>query len=147
MAEINHRVGIAAAASEVYKALTTDEGLSSWWTTDTTGAGDVGSIIHFRFNGAGPDFEVAELQPDKLVRWRHSGEMPGDWMGTEVSLELSNDGTQTFVRFRHSHWKEASDFMAHCSTKWAVFLLSLKEAIETGSGEPFPNDMHIDHSE
>lgn len=147
MAEINHRIGIAAAASEVYKALTTDEGLSTWWTTDTTGAGDVGSIIQFRFNGGGPDFEVAELQPDTLVRWRHSGAMPDDWMGTEVSFELSNNGTQTFVRFRHSHWKEASDFIAHCSTKWAVFLLSLKEAIETGSGRPFPNDIHIDHSE
>ena len=147
MAEINHRVGIAAVASEVYKALTTDEGLSTWWTTDTTGAGDVGSIIRFRFNGGGPDFEVVELQPGTVVRWRHSGEMPVDWMGTEVSFELSNNGTQTFVRFRHSHWKEASDFMAHCSTKWAVFLLSLKQAIETGSGRPFPNDIHIDHSE
>ena len=147
MAEINHRVGITAAASEVYKALTTDEGLSTWWTTDTTGAGDVGSIICFRFNGGGPDFEVVELQPGTTVRWRHSGEMPVDWMGTEVSFELSNNGTQTFVRFRHSHWKEASDFIAHCSTKWAVFLLSLKEAIETGNGKPFPNDIHIDHSE
>ena len=147
MAEINHRVGIAAAASEVYKALTTDEGLSTWWTTDTTGAGNTGSIISFRFNGGGPDFEVVELQPDTLVRWRHSGEMPDDWMGTEVSFELSNNGTQTFVRFKHSNWKEASDFMAHCSTKWAMFLLSLKEAIETGSGRPFPNDIHIDHSE
>ena len=74
MAEINHRVGIGAAASEVYKALTTDEGLSTWWTTDTTGAGDVGSIIRFRFNGGGPDFEVAELQQDARVRWRHSGD-------------------------------------------------------------------------
>jgi uncharacterized protein YndB with AHSA1/START domain len=147
MAEINHRIGIAAAASEVYKALTTNEGLSAWWTTDTTGAGDVGSIIRFRFNGGGPDFEVAELQPDKRVHWRHSGDMPGDWMGTEVSFELSNDDNQTFVRFKHSHWKEASDFMAHCSTKWAVFLLSLKEAMETGHGRPFPNDIHIDHSE
>ena len=135
-----------AAASEVYKALTTDEGLSTWWTTDTTGAGDVGSIIRFRFNGGGPDFEVAELQPDTRVRWRHSGDMPADWMGTEVSFDLSDDGRQTMVRFRHSHWKEASDFMAHCSTKWAVFLLSLKAAIETGSGRPFPDDMHIDHA-
>ena len=147
MAEINHRVGIAAAASEVYKALTTDAGLSTWWTTDTTGAGDIGSIIRFRFNGGGPDFEVIELQPDRLVRWQHSGEMPNDWMGTEASFELTHDGRQTMVRFRHGNWKEASDFMAHCSTKWAVFLLSLKEAIETGSGRPFPYEMHIDHSE
>ncbi|WP_315983248.1 hypothetical protein [Aliamphritea spongicola] len=50
------------------------------------------------------------------------------------------------VRFRHANWEEATDFMAHCTTKWAVFLLSLKALIETGTGQPFPDDIHIDHS-
>jgi uncharacterized protein YndB with AHSA1/START domain len=147
MANIIHRVGIAASVSEVYNALTTDEGLSQWWTTDTSGAGDVGSIIEFRFDGGGPDFEVAGLQPDSLVRWKHSGEIPGPWVGTEVSFQLKAAGSQTYVLFAHSNWKEPSDFMAHCSTKWAVFLLSLKQAIETGTGRPFPNDVPIDHDE
>ena len=60
MAEIKHRVGIKGSAAEVYALLTTDAGLSKWWTTDTRGAGDVGSIIEFRFGGVGPDFEVIE---------------------------------------------------------------------------------------
>ncbi len=146
MAEIYHRVGIAGPTKEVFNALTTNDGLSKWWTTDTTGAGEVGSIINFRFNGGGPDFEVAELQPDELVRWKHSGEVPGEWMGTDISFELQDEGKQTIVCFKHANWKEPSDFMAHCSTKWAVFLLSLKDAIETGQGSPFSNDIHIDHS-
>lgn len=147
MSEIIHRVGIACSAGEVFNALTTDKGLSRWWTTDTSGAGAVGSIIKFRFGGAGPDFEVVELQPDILVRWKHSGEMPGDWVGTEVSFQLNGEGSQTFVRFTHSNWRESLDFMAHCSTKWAVFLLSLKKAIEKGEGNPYPDDVHIDHDE
>ena len=147
MAEINHQVGIAGSAKAIYEALTTNEGLSHWWTHDTSGAGDVGSVIEFRFNGSGPDFEVIELVPDSLVRWRHSGSVPEDWMGTEISFRLEETGKQTVVRFRHCKWKEATDFMAHCSTKWAVFLLSLKEAIETGRGRPFPDDVHIDLGE
>jgi len=147
MNEIIHRVGIACSPGEVFNALTTDEGLSRWWTTDTSGAGDVGSIIKFRFNGMGPDFEVVELQTDFLVRWRHSGEMPDAWIGTEVSFQLNSDGKQTYVLFSHSNWQERSDFMGHCSTKWAVFLLSLKGAIENGKGNPFPDDIHIDHDE
>jgi uncharacterized protein YndB with AHSA1/START domain len=147
MAEINHRVGIRGALHDVYSALTTDAGLSTWWTTDTSGAGPVGSIIAFRFDGGGPDFEVIELQPEQRVRWRHSGDMPEDWKGTEICFDLTEQGGQVLVRFRHSHWTEASDFMAHCSTKWGVFLLSLKQAIETGAGRPFPHDIHIDHSE
>ena len=147
MAEINHRVGIKGSAAQVYHALTTDEGLAGWWTGDTRGAGDVGSIIRFRFNGGGPDFEVTRLQPDRLVCWKHSGEMPPDWIGTEVRFLLQPEERQTFVRFTHANWKQATDFMAHCSTKWGVFLLSLKDYIETGTGKPFPDDIHIDHSE
>lgn len=147
MAEINHRAGIAGPVTEVYKALTTDDGLSNWWTRDTSGSGDVGAVINFRFNGEGPDFEIVELQENVLIRWKHKGVMPQAWMGTEVSFHLSTDSGETIVRFRHSGWEAATDFMAHCSTKWAVFLLSLKDFIETGSGRPFPDDVHIDHSE
>jgi uncharacterized protein YndB with AHSA1/START domain len=147
MVDIIHRIGIAASVSEVYSALTTDEGLSLWWTKDTSGAGDVGSVIKFRFGGGGPDFEIVELKTNSIVRWRHTGEMPGPWAGTEVSFNLKIEGKQTYVRFTHSNWKESSDFMAHCSTKWAVFMLSLKDAVETGKGKPYPNDVHIDHDE
>ena len=147
MVDIVHRVGIKGSLSEIYDALTTNEGLSTWWTTDTSGAGDVGSVIKFRFGGGGPDFEVVELISDSLVRWKHSGEMPEAWMGTEVSFRLTRQGKQTFVKFSHSNWKESSDFMGHCSTKWAVFMLSLKDAIETGKGRPFPDDIYIEHDE
>lgn len=145
MVEIIHRIGIACTPADVFGALTTDDGLSRWWTTDTSGAGDVGSVIEFRFNGMGPDFTVIELKENTLVRWRHSGETPSAWVGTEVSFRLKAEGSQTYVFFSHSNWKERSEFMGHCSTKWAVFMLSLKEAMETGKGKPFPGDIHIDH--
>ena len=146
MYEINHRVGIKAPPEKVYAALTTNEGLMQWWTNDITGAGEVGAVIKFRFNGGGPDFSVVELVPNKTVRWQHSGNMPEPWVGTEISFQLNFDGEQTIVRFTHANWQESSDFMAHCSTKWAVFLLSLKDALETNKGRPFPNDIAIDHS-
>lgn len=146
MANINHQVGIKAPPEKIYELLTTNSGLSQWWTIDVSGAGEVGSVIEFRFDGGGPDFEVAELVPNKIVRWQHSGEMPEAWMGTEILFRLRQEPDQTFVRFTHANWKAPTDFMAHCSTKWAVFLLSLKDAAETGKGKPFPDDIHIDHS-
>ena len=148
MFEINHRVGIKASPEQIYAALTTDDGLTKWWTNDISGAGagDVGSIIRFRFNGGGPDFVVTELIPNKTVRWKHSGTAPEAWIGTEILFQLQVDDDQTFVRFTHSNWIECTDFMAHCSTKWAVFLISLKDAVEINCGKPFPNDLQIDHS-
>jgi hypothetical protein len=40
-------------------------------------------------------------------------------------------------------WREANEFMHHCSTKWATFLLSLKQLVETGAGAPDPIDLQI----
>ncbi len=147
MAEIKHRVGIKGSAAEIFPLLTTDTGLAKWWTTDTRGAGDVGSIIEFRFDGAGPDFEVVELIPEQRVRWRHRGETPPAWTGTEVCFDLREDSRQTVIVFSHEHWADADEFFAHCCTKWGVFLLSLKSCIETGKGQPYPDDVHIDFDE
>ena len=147
MAEIRHRVGIDCAPADVYRQLTTDAGLSAWWTSDTSGAGDIGSIVHFRFGNDGPRFEVIELVADRRVRWRHCGEIPEAWMGTEILFELEDDGKQTIVNFSHYNWQLADDFLAHCSTKWGIFMMSLKSSIEKGLGQPFPDDVHIDFDE
>ena len=147
MAEIRHRVGIKGSPAEVYQRLTSDAGLNQWWTSDTRGAGEVGSIIHFQFGNDGPRFEVMELEPERRVRWRHYGEMPEAWMGTEISFDLEADDKQTIVNFNHYNWQRADDFLAHCSTKWGIFMMSLKACIETGQGQPYPHDVHIDFDE
>jgi len=146
MYAINHRVGIKAPVAAIYHALTTNGGLTKWWTNDVSGAGEVGAVIEFRFNGGGPDFTVIELIENKLVRWQHTGNMPDAWRGTKISFLLESEAGQVFVNFSHYHWQEPSTFMAHCSTKWAVFMLSLKAALEKGQGQPFPHDIAIDHS-
>jgi uncharacterized protein YndB with AHSA1/START domain len=144
MASINHKVGIAGSIKEIYSALTTDQGLSRWWTSTTSGAGDVGSIISFRFDTVVVEFEVIELKENTVVGWRHHGEMPDEWSGTIVSFELRQQHNQVIVMFEHGNWQGSADFMAHCSMKWAVFMLSLKLAIETGNGRPYPDDIQID---
>ncbi|HKY73221.1 MAG TPA: SRPBCC domain-containing protein [Nitrospira sp.] len=149
MADINHRVGIKAPLSQVYAAVSTVEGVAGWWTRQTSGSSTVGGTIGVRFHS--PDgkeigsmkMEVLTLDPNKTVQWRViSG--PEEWVGTDVVFNLSQDGEYTIVLFGHKHWREANEFMAHCSMKWAIFMLSLKELVETGKGRPSPNDIKID---
>ncbi len=143
---IKHKVGIKTTAGDIYQALTTNEGLASWWTDDVTGAGDVGAVIAFRFNGGGPDFKVESLAENKQVIWAHHGNMPEAWVGTEIVFDIEPTESQCFVHFQHKNWQSDDAFFAHCNTKWGVFLLSLKDFLETGTGRPFPNDTQIDHS-
>jgi uncharacterized protein YndB with AHSA1/START domain len=147
MADILHRVGIKASSQEVYKALATRDGLASWWASNTQGDSKAGGIIKFRFseNGrelGGADVRVTELRPGERVSWQVI-EGPAEWVGTRVSFELKQEGDYSIVLFKHLDWKEPVEFMHHCSTKWAIFLMSLKALVETGKGTPNPGEPQI----
>jgi len=147
MADILHRVGVKAPAEAVYKALATREGLAAWWTNNTKGESKVGGVIHFRFSAGGAeiggfDMKVLGLQPAKRVEWEVV-DGPQEWIGTKVVFDLKQSGEHAIVLFKHLGWKEPVEFMHHCSTKWASYLMSLKALVETGKGLPNPNDTHI----
>lgn len=68
---------------------------------------------------------------------------PDEWIGTFVTWDIRQDGDYTIVMFEHQGWREPVEFMYHCSTKWATFLMSLKQLVETGKGAPDPRDVAI----
>ncbi|MFE5328447.1 SRPBCC domain-containing protein [Embleya sp. NPDC056575] len=143
MADILHRIGVEHASPErVYEALTTVAGLAGWWTEKTSGESDLGGVLEFRFGPGGFDMKVVELDPGRIVRWEVV-DGPEEWVGTRVEWNLRQEGDFTIVLFRHEGWREPVEFMHHCSTKWAVFLLSLKQLLETGEGTPEPRDVRI----
>ncbi|WP_309231276.1 SRPBCC domain-containing protein [Nocardia sp. SYP-A9097] len=138
-------MAIKSSTAEVYSALTSAEGLAGWWATDTTGKGnDVGGILQFRFAAGGFDLKVIELDPGKHVQWEVV-EGPEEWVGTRVDWSLQQADDYAVVMFEHRGWKEPVEFMYHCSTKWAIFLMSLKSLVETGEGAPDPRDVKIDN--
>ena len=145
MVDILHKVGIRLSSpDEVYGALTSLAGLAGWWTVDTRGRSDVvGGIIEFRFPAGGFDMSVVALEPGRRVLWRVI-EGPEEWIGTRISFDIRQEEDWTIVLFKHLDWREPVDFMHHCSTKWAVFLLSLKSLLETGAGTPAPDEIKLD---
>jgi uncharacterized protein YndB with AHSA1/START domain len=146
--DIVHRVGIQAPASKVYAALSSIDGLAGWWTERTTGSAKVDGVITFRFHTAagdeigGFDMQVLALVPDARVRWGVK-DGPPEWLGTTIEFNLSPQDGYTIVMFAHRGWREEVEFTAHCSTKWATFLLSLRDWAETGTGRPSPHDLTI----
>lgn len=143
--DILHRIGVRTPEpDQVYAALTTIDGLAAWWTDDTKGTADeVGGVTAFRFPPVGGfDMEVTELRPSQRVVWKVV-DGPEEWIGTTIDWRLRQDGEFTIVLFAHTGWREPVEFMHHCSTKWATFLLSLKSLAETGEGAPAPRDVEI----
>ncbi|MGW4000042.1 SRPBCC family protein [Amycolatopsis sp. NPDC004772] len=141
--DILHRIGIHhATPDQVFDALTTIDGLAGWWTEKTEGSTEPGGVIAFRFIPGGFDMKVLELDPGRLVRWEVV-DGPPEWLGTTIRWELEKRDDYTIVLFKHEGWREAVEFMHHCSTKWAIYLMSLKQLVETGEGAPAPRDVMI----
>ncbi|WP_236976018.1 SRPBCC family protein [Membranihabitans maritimus] len=150
MVNIIHRIGIMSPVSEVYKVLSSAEGISKWWTQNTSGTSEVGTIMGVQFHSPEGDevgnmeMIIKALEPGKKIHWYFTAG-PDEWIDTEVVFNLYEEGDYTIVLFEHKNWKKAVEFTAHCSMKWAVFLLSLKELVETGTGKPSPWDIKIDN--
>jgi hypothetical protein len=138
MEMIRHKVEIKAPQASVLAKLNTVDGLASWWTRDTRGDASLGGKVEFWFGGEQPGavMEVAE-STDHNVVWRVV-DGPDDWVGNNLTFDLEHVNDETVVRFTHS-WREAVDFMFHCSARWAYFLLSLKALFEGGQAAPAPD--------
>jgi uncharacterized protein YndB with AHSA1/START domain len=138
MFDILHRVGIDAGPDKVFKALTTIDGVRGWWSSTASGNAAADGLINYGFC----DMQVIAAEPGELVHWRCTAG-PDEWLNTEVIFRLAWKEQQTFVLFKHANWKEPVEFMHHCSTKWATFLLSLRDWVETSDAHPLPNDLKI----
>lgn len=144
--ESNLRIGVKAAPEEVFKALTDTKRLAEWWTSDTRGSGmAVGEVLEFWFGKFCQRFEVKAFESGKLLVWKATKDGMDEWVGTEISFTISADDQQTWVRFKHAGWRANTEFFGHCSMKWATFLMSFKDLLETGRGRPAPNDVPIEH--
>ena len=132
-------------ASVRLDARATRAGLAAWWTSETRGESEVDGILEFRFAPHGGfDMKVLELDPGKRVLWKVV-DGPKEWISTKIRWDLRQEDDYTIVSFKHEGWKEPVEFMHHCSTKWAVFLMSLKALVESGQGAPHPHDVKIDN--
>ena len=111
MTAIKQLFHIDAKRSDVYKALTTINGLQNWWTIQTEGQSELNGIIKFRFgNHGGPDMKVTELIPDEKISWTCVKSDHG-WTGHTLTFLLDENDGKTRVRFTHDGWNVQDDFM------------------------------------
>ena len=128
---------ISASKAEVFKAITSVDGLSQWWTTQTTGGENIGDTLHFHFGDFnGPTMQIKQLVPNEKVVWECI-ESPHGWVGNILTFNLDENDGKTRVRFTHEGFPEQDDFYAQCSFSWGRYMESLRQLCQTGKGEGF----------
>lgn len=164
MPNIRHNLLIGASAEKVYKAITTEEGLSAWWTPNIKAKTEVNSVARFPFgNDYYKEMKILDLIPSELVKWNC---INGDteWISTDISFTLISSNKKnllntnpeilgqieqqsseegTILIFHHDNWKDYTPMFAECNYTWGQFLRSLKLLCETGKGRPWPNQHHL----
>jgi uncharacterized protein YndB with AHSA1/START domain len=166
MPNIHQALLIEAPDEKIYHALTTEEGLSAWWTPGAKATPETSTIARFPFGTEYfKEMKVTELKPFTHVRWLCiSG--TAEWIGTSLSFDLVSFDKRTFsdrhpelsgqlqqlrhgekgtvVIFHHDNWRDETPMFAECNYTWAQFLRSLKLFCETGKGRPFPDQHRVE---
>src|ERR1700722_12081808 len=137
MDSINHEIKINATPEMVFNALSTRNGVKSWFTSDVEGIGAVGSEWKLRFKDQ-PEFHWQILASDakKHVVWKCL-KGPGNSVGTSVVFDLSptQDG-RTLLTVSHLGWPNIEGNFRKCNTLWGVIIHHLKQFAETNVAHP-----------
>jgi uncharacterized protein YndB with AHSA1/START domain len=137
MPEIRQLVTIDAPVGVIFMALTEQDGVTGWWTTDAVIKPVIGSIAGFRFGDQYHNtMRVVTLDTNKRIEWICLDGHP-EWVDTSFTFELESREGSTVVRFIHGDWRDVTDFYATCNYHWGFYLRSLKTYCETGTGEPY----------
>jgi len=80
-----------------------------------------------------PSWKVVDVRTPEHVAWR-CVEGPDTWIGTNLTFDLKHADGETVLLFTHAEWREPVEFVSHCRTEWAVYLLGLKASREGGKG-------------
>jgi uncharacterized protein YndB with AHSA1/START domain len=135
MADIKMNLVIKAAPEKVFQAVSTQEGIQSWWCKQTTAKPEIGFTNIFVFGSYYNEMPVTKLVTNKLVEWDCTKSIE-EWVGTTVSFDLEEKEGKTLLRFTHGGYKTVTDTFCACTYDWGRFMTSLKTYCETGTGTP-----------
>ena len=140
--EMLHAVDVNAVREAVYEAISTHEGLTSFWTPDVDAEPAVGSVARFGFEKAPMDLRmrIDALEPGRSVVWTCLGDFPY-WNDTHVEwrIEPSPEGAGTRVTFGHTGWPEDQPEAEYALVNftWGQIVARLREYLESGRREPY----------
>ena len=141
MPDIMHLIRIGVFPEQVYKALTTTEGIRNWWTRDAHLDAEVGGTGEFRFSEGRRVTKVVidELWPPVRVGWKTVSSFRPEWEGTTITFDLRTEGSGTVLSFAHRAFAQADEGYAVTTTGWGYYLASLQQYVERGEGAPSPD--------
>ena len=135
MADIKHRIQIAAAPAVVYPLVATAKGFTRWWAADVTEDQATGNVELGFFNRATVyALHPIQIAPPHQAHWLcRSGK---EWSETRLLFDMEEQKGQTLLQFTHAGWAAETDYFISCNTTWGELLFRIKAAADGKNAEP-----------
>jgi uncharacterized protein YndB with AHSA1/START domain len=136
MPAVRQQINIAVPVRTVWKALTTEEGVTSWWVDGArVDARPGGRIV---LHSEGDDGEAVEergmfheVLPTRRIEIAWDGNSPAPTKGSRVEFSVARDGTETRVSVVHSGTMFDTDQIRSAADKtWKQALHALRDYLE-----------------
>jgi len=143
MADILHDFPIKAPLDRVFAAVSTPQGLDTWWTKRSAGTPEIGAQYELGF---GPEYDwrakVTRYAPGAEVEFEmtHAGK---DWLGTRVGIRLEPRSDVTWVRFHHTGWPSVNEHYRVSCNCWAMYLRILRRSLEHEEFVPYEDRLDV----
>lgn len=139
MFTIDHTIEISAPVSLVYSAISTEAGYRAWFAQD---ADFDGKLATFRFaqptETRSVTLQIERCDERGVMMTCVAHENNPDWVGTTLTIEVSEAPGGARVRLIHAGYREKNEVYERCNDAWQYFLRSLASFALTGTGEPYP---------
>src|SRR5262245_55035522 len=137
MATIHHQIEINAPVAKVYHAISTPDGIGTWWDKQTATQTARGMVLAHNpgLEHGVVQLRVVELVPNQRVEWEcistHPASSPASaWTGTHFLFELTPRGNSTALDFRQTGYNEQSPFFEFNKNAWGEVVQNLKRVVE-----------------
>jgi uncharacterized protein YndB with AHSA1/START domain len=135
MGDVLFTFDVDATPDAVRRALTTTEGITSFWTDKADVPMEVGETLTLGFPDAPAPFDLVLVRSDDtMISWR-TATFPPQWVGTDIRWEISGGDGASTVAFRHGTFADETE-QGQVAYVWGQVMVQLKRYVETGVAAP-----------
>jgi hypothetical protein len=135
MGDVLFTFDVDARPETIRLALTTTEGIVSFWTDEANVPTEVGKKLMLDFPDAPAPFDLVLTQSDDdVIGWRTQS-FPPQWVGTDIRWQISAGEMSSRVAFRHGTFGDETE-QGQVAYVWGQVMVQLKRYAETGIAAP-----------
>lgn len=133
---IIHQLHINASLDQVFDRISTTKGLDQWWSLESRGRREAGSIYELGFGSVDWQAQITHMVPPQEFELTMTRAEP-DWINTIIRFELTTAAEGVDLKFSHLGWPRANDHYYISNHCWGLYLRILRRHLEHDESVPY----------